>query len=47
MKVFYKYDEEEEVKFYLDMQDKFLFLITGIALFITWGVFILRSLVEQ
>ena len=42
-----KYDEEEEVKFYLDMQDKFLFLITAIALFVTWGVFILRSLVEQ
>ena len=42
-----KYDEEEEVKFYLDMQDKFLFLITTIALFVTWGVFILRSLVEQ
>ena len=42
-----KYDEEEEVKFYLDMQDKFLFLITACALLISWGVTILRSLIEQ
>ena len=41
------YDEEEEVKFYLDMQDKFLFLIIVIALVTSYGVTILRSLIEQ
>ena len=41
------YDEEEEVKFYLDMQDKFLFLIIIIALVGSYAVTILRSLIEQ
>ena len=41
------YDEEEEVKFYLDMQDKFLFLIIIIALVATYGITIIRSLIEQ
>ena len=35
LEAFYKYDEEEEVKSDLDMQDKFLFLITGIVFFVT------------
>ena len=40
------YDEEEEVKFYLDMQDKFLFLLTILALVGSYVATILRSLVE-
>ena len=42
-----RYDEEEEVKFYLDMQDKFLFLIIIIALIVSYGVTILVSLIRQ
>ena len=42
-----RYDEEEEVKFYLDMQDKFLFLLIVIALVTSYGVTIVRSLIEQ
>ena len=41
------YDEEEEVKFYLDMQDKFLFLLTIGALVGSYAVTILRSIIEQ
>ena len=42
-----RYDEEEEVKFYLDMQDKFLFLITILALVAAYCITILRSVIEQ
>ena len=41
------YDEEEEVKFYLDMQDKFLFLFTIAGLVAAYCLTIMRSVVEQ
>ena len=41
------YDEEEEVKFYLDMQDKFLFLFTIGGLVAAYCLTIMRSVVEQ
>ena len=42
-----RYDEEEEVKFYLDMQDKFLFLLIILALVGAYAVTILRSIIES